>query len=63
MGFLNVKRCKEDNTHFLHYYSCENIPVINYIDYSLGFISRTPDNDERVQSPRRPLSIVIDCYK
>ena len=33
------------------------------IDYSLGYIKRTPDNDKRVKKPRRPMSIVVDCYK
>ena len=33
------------------------------IDYQKGYISRTPDNDERVMNPRRPLSIVLDAYK
>jgi len=54
---------KEDKIHFLHYYDCENKPVINDIDYSLGFIERTPDHDIRVQNPKRPMSIVVDCYK
>jgi SAM-dependent methyltransferase len=54
---------KEHQVNFLHYYDLENKPVINNIDYSLGFISRTPDNDKRVQNPRRPMSIVVDCFK
>ena len=54
---------KEDKIKFLHYYDCENKPVINDIDYSLGFIERTPDHDIRVQNPKRPMSIVVDCYK
>jgi len=51
-----------DNCHFKHYYD-NGFPVTNEIDYSLGWISRTPDHDARVQSPFRPMSIVIDCYK
>lgn len=33
------------------------------IDYSLGFVQRTPDHDARAQFPRRPFSIVVDAYK
>ena len=53
----------EENIHFLHYYDSDRTPVMNPIDYSLGYISRTPDHDVRVQSPPRPMSIVIDCRK
>lgn len=53
----------ENKIDFLHYYDEEKRPVLKTIDYSLGYISRTPDNDSRVQNPRRPMSIVIDCYK
>lgn len=49
--------------HYLHYYDENKKPIINNIDYSMGYISRTPDNDKRVQNPRRPMSIVVDCYK
>lgn len=49
--------------NFLHYYDENKKPIINNIDYSMGYISRTPDNDKRVQNPRRPMSIVVDCYK
>ena len=47
---------------FLHYYHGENYEIKN-IDYSLGYISRTPDHDHRVQDPRRPMSLVVDLYK
>ena len=52
-----------DKINYLHYYNTDNNPVTNKIDYSNGFISRTPDHDERVKNPYRPMSIVIDCYK
>ena len=52
-----------DKVQFLHYYDNSNNPIMKDIDYNLGYISRTPDNDERVKNPRRPMSIVIDCYK
>ena len=51
-----------DKINYLHYYD-SNTPVTNKIDYSKGYISRTPDNDIRVQNPYRPMSIVVDCYK
>jgi len=53
----------EDKINFLHYYDSDKTPIMNPIDYSLGYISRTPDNDIRVQTPPRPMSIVIDCRK
>ena len=40
-----------------------NNPVTNKIDYINDFISRSQNNDVRVQSPYRPMSIVVDCYK
>jgi len=52
-----------DKIQFLHYYDENKKPIVNNIDYSMGYISRTPDNDKRVQNPRRPMSIVVDCYK
>lgn len=52
-----------DNINYLHYYNNENEPIMNKIDYKKGYISRTPDHDERVKHPYRPMSIVIDCYK
>lgn len=51
------------NHTFYHYYDENNVPVVNDIDYTKGYVSRTPDNDDRVKSPRRPMSIVVDCYK
>ena len=48
---------------FLHYYRMDNSFVATRIDYSKGYMRRTPDNDERVQSPYRPLSMVVDLIK
>lgn len=48
---------------YLHYFDPENQPILKTIDYSICFVQRTPDNDDRVQNPRVPLSIVVDCYK
>lgn len=51
------------NITFYHYYDEFGNGVMKHIDYSIGYVMRTPDNDERVQNPRRPLSIVVDCIK
>jgi len=48
---------------FLHYYDENDQPHCNRIDYSRGFVQRTPDHDQRVSDPYRPMSIVVDCYK
>ena len=60
---LLMTRFNEDHMNFLHYYDLGNKPVVKQIEYSLGFVARTPDNDKRVQNPRRPMSIVVDCFK
>ena len=60
---LETTEFKNSKIDFLHYYDCDNNTNIKNIDYSLGFIHRTPDNDERVKNPRRPMSIVVDCWK
>ena len=52
-----------EKVNFLHYYDESNNSVMKTIDYSMGLIVRTPDNDDRVKEPRRPMSIVVDCYK
>ncbi|WP_321493260.1 hypothetical protein [uncultured Desulfobacter sp.] len=48
---------------FYHYYDTTGYGVINPINYEIGVVRRTPDFDSRVQNPRRPLSIVVDCTK
>ena len=52
-----------EKVEFLHYYDETGKPIINDIDYTKGFLHRTPDHDKRVQLPRRPMSIVVDVYK
>lgn len=57
-----------DKTNFevfdaLHYYTDKDNFVCSNIDYSLGLVNRTPDYDQRINDPYRPMSIVIDCYK
>jgi predicted SAM-dependent methyltransferase len=51
------------SVNFLHYTDANGSFILNKIDYSKGAVSRTPDFDERVMSPRRPLSIVVDAIK
>ncbi len=57
-----------DSTHFndvkfYHYYDTSGQPVTEPIDYSIGHVMRTPDHDDRVRDPYRPMSIVLDCRK
>lgn len=49
--------------NFLHYTKSDGSYVLRDIDHSLGRVKRTPDHDIRSQKPRRPQSIVVDCYK
>lgn len=49
--------------NFLHYYDELRNTIMKDIDYMNGYIARTPDNDKRVQDPRRPMSIIVDCFK
>jgi len=51
------------NIQFYHYYDETGKAVAHPIDYSIAYVQRTPDNDERVQNPYRPMSIVVDCIK
>lgn len=63
-NLIQMTKFDMDKVHFSHYYSpISGLGVCNDIDYSLGFIQRTPDNDKRVKYPRRPMSIVVDLYK
>jgi radical SAM superfamily enzyme YgiQ (UPF0313 family)/ubiquinone/menaquinone biosynthesis C-methylase UbiE len=48
---------------FLHYYNMDGSYVTRQIDYSRGHVDRTPDFDDRVQSPYRPMSLVVDLFK
>jgi SAM-dependent methyltransferase len=48
---------------FYHYYAESGKSVTKSIDYSIGHVMRTPDHDERVKDPYRPMSIVVDCIK
>lgn len=59
----NFYKNKSSKINYLHYYNEEGGGVTNKIDYKKGYVKRTPDNDARVQNPRRPMSIVVDCCK
>ena len=65
--YENVKTLLENtkfkNINFLHYWIDREKHVINKINYKNGYIYRTPDHDSRVMNPRRPMSLVVDCYK
>ncbi len=58
-----VKHSNFSNYEFLHYYDMDGQSVLKEIDYSKGFVKRTPDHDKRVQHPRRGMSIVVDLIK
>lgn len=60
------KLCDESNFSkavFYHYYDENGNSVTHPIDYTIGFVDRTPDHDPRVQNPYRVLSIVVDLIK
>ncbi len=65
--YLQVKELIEKtnfkNFTFLHYYNESGESITNEIDYSKGFIIRTPDHDDRVKNPYRAMSLVVDCVK
>jgi len=58
-----LKTTRFTNIKFYHYYDETGKPVTHPIDYSIAYVQRTPDNDERAKNPYRPMSIVVDCIK
>jgi SAM-dependent methyltransferase len=44
-------------------YGPDGEAILQPIDYSLGYVQRTPDHDPRGTNPRRPISMVIDAWK
>jgi len=60
---LKTSPFKQDHIHYLHYYNKNGESVTKPIDYSKGYVYRTPDHDGRVSNPYRAMSIVVDCYK
>jgi predicted SAM-dependent methyltransferase len=70
LWFPNYKTVKEllektqfDDIRFYHYYDESGKGVTKPIDYTVGHVNRTPDHDNRVKRPYRPMSIVVDCIK
>lgn len=62
-SLLDKTSFQKNKINFLHYYDINNNSINKAIDYSKGYIIRTPDNDKRVNYPYRTMSIVVDCYK
>lgn len=54
---------KAGKIRYLHYYNDDGTYAAEKIDYSKGYIQRTPDHDQRVKQPYRPMSMVIDLIK
>lgn len=48
---------------YLHYWRDDGGFELRPVDYTLGYVARTPDHDERARFPRRPLSIIVDAVK
>lgn len=61
--FVDSRFSREGKFRILHATITPKVPVLEPIDYNLGYVQRTPDNDVRAREPRRPLSIVVDAYK
>lgn len=55
--------CNSGSIEYLHYFNMDGSFVVKPIDYSKGYVGRTPDFDERVSDPYRPMSIVVDLIK
>jgi SAM-dependent methyltransferase len=51
------------NVKLLHYNNGDGTFELQSIDYSLGYVQRTPDHDDRASNPPRPISIVVDAFK
>jgi SAM-dependent methyltransferase len=62
LDLINRTNFESTKVNFLHY-NTDRESITKKIDYSLGFIVRTPDHDSRSQSPYRAMSIVVDLRK
>ncbi len=51
------------DVRYLHYTDPDGHSVLEKVDYALGHVQRTPDNDKRGASPRMAMSIVVDARK
>ncbi|MHC4112538.1 MAG: glycosyltransferase family protein, partial [Planctomycetota bacterium] len=54
---------ESETIEFLHYYDMDGTFITKPIDYTKGHVTRTPDFDERVRNPYRPMSLVVDLTK
>lgn len=64
MGLLARTRfATQGRIDALHFTAADGTVSLRPIDHDLGRVVRTPDHDSRSRSPRRPQSIVVDCYK
>jgi len=61
IGKSEFSRC--GTVEYLHHYNMDGSFVLKPVDYSKGHVDRTPDFDERVKSPYRPMSMIIDLVK
>ena len=58
-----LEKTQFKDIRFYHYYDESGKGVTKPIDYTIAHVKRTPDHDERVSNPYRPMSIVVDCIK
>ncbi len=58
-----IDNSRFDDYTFYHYYDENGNSITKTIDYNIGYVQRTPDNDARVRNPYRGMSIVCDCVK
>jgi glycosyltransferase involved in cell wall biosynthesis/ADP-heptose:LPS heptosyltransferase/ubiquinone/menaquinone biosynthesis C-methylase UbiE len=58
-----TKFARLDKIDFLHHYNQDGTFQLKQIDYSRGYVKRNPDNDSRVQNPKRPMSLIVDLTK
>lgn len=58
-----IEKSNFNQYEFFHYYDENGNSVTKKIDYSKGYVIRTPDHDKRVQNPYRAMSLVVDLYK
>lgn len=61
--FDNSYFTKQGKINILHAYGNNDDVFLKPIDYTKGYIKRTPDHDGRGMNPYRPVSIVIDAIK
>ena len=54
---------RQARVDFLHYNRSDGRGVLELIDYSKGYIKRTPDHDHRVTGSGQALSLVVDAVK